>query len=179
MIGNGGNINERAGDTYAASSVGGSIFVTGGSGLSTSSQNGGSIALTGGLAKGGNTLIDVGGFINLLGGTSASSRGGSLILGSGVGRKTSSGDVTLYTADSGVAGASGSIDFFTGIATRGNSGYVAINTGSSKSGRGGAIDVLVGSGSSGNGGSVFVSAGDSSMQARSEGTVQISGGNGM
>ena len=81
---------------------------------------------------------------------------GNIVVSSGMGSRTSSGDVQIYTSDSNTNGVSGVMDLFTGVAATGNSGYIALNTGQSASGRGGDIDLLVGVGNSGNGGNVFM-----------------------
>jgi hypothetical protein len=90
--------------------------------------------------------------------------------------RTSSGNIFLYTADSASTGVSGDIEIFTGLSNRGDSGYVAVNTGVSLSGKAGDIDVLVGAGNSGQGGDIYMIAGETSMNAKTGGRVQITGG---
>jgi hypothetical protein len=85
--GNGGDILGIAGTTSAASKKGGGVTFIGGDGTSTSSSNGGDggdVTLRGGQGFGRNSILDVGGYIKMFGGTSAYASGGSIIMSSGV-----------------------------------------------------------------------------------------------
>ena len=76
--GDGGDIWLWAGLTNAMAQKGGEVKVTAGVGASTSTSNGGDggdVTVRGGVAMGGNALLDVGGWVKLLGGTAASASG--------------------------------------------------------------------------------------------------------
>ena len=66
----------------------------------------------------------------------------------GEGDSTSSGHLTLATANAGVAGVSGSVDLRSGTSLAGSSGAVDLSTGAATEGAGGAIGLLVGEGGS-------------------------------
>ena len=131
-----------------------------------------------GEAAGEETVLDLGGNIELFGGVAAFATGGSFLFQSGYGASSSSGFVALVTANAGELGVSGSIALSTGTTSLGNSGYVFIGTGTATSGTGGDIDVIVGSGTCGSGGNIFVSAGETTNELAVGGAVQITGGHG-
>ncbi len=60
--------------------------------------DGGNVEVRGGEAKGLDTAKDVGGNIEMYGGTAAAGTGGNIIVHSGRGHLTSSGDLTIRSA---------------------------------------------------------------------------------
>ena len=70
----------------------------------------------------------------------------------GEGTTSSSGVITIRTANSGAAGVSGMLIFSFGMAKGGNSGSILVGTGAATAGRGGLVSITVGSGTSGVGG---------------------------
>ena len=110
-IGNGGNVYMVAGEAEEASRVGGWVQITGGLGSNVDSGdggNGGAVFVDGGWAKGGNSL-DLGGNVELTGGKADFGSGGTITIESGYGFATSSGELHLYTQNSGPSGKSGQV----------------------------------------------------------------------
>ena len=122
---NGGSIFLEAGETTRDAFSGGEIRLTGGPGTGTSNSdggNGGSIILDAGIAHGEKDTLDAGGNIEVQAGLSKHGNGGSLIFQSGYGERTSSGAVTISTANAGKNGVSGTISITTGTTSTGDSG---------------------------------------------------------
>ena len=80
-------------------------------------------------------------------------------LTSGYSSVTSSGNISLATANAGLAGVSGEVSIKTGDSTFGYSGALSMSTGGATGGRGGSITIAVGEGDSGAGGDVDITAG--------------------
>ena len=101
----------------------------------------------------------------------------------GFGALTSSGYISVTSANGGRLGSgggvSGSVALETGTSSKGNSGRLAIMTGPAKKGHGGDQRVLVGTGDSGDGGRVVLVAGETIAAAKAGGYVSIVGGAGV
>ena len=85
--------------------------------------------------------------------------GGDLCCGTGEGTATSTGIISITSANTGVSGASGKLVFSSGSALIGNSGVILIGSGSATGGCSGLVSLSAGSGTSGTGGSVHLFAG--------------------
>ena len=72
---------------------------------------------------------------------------------------TSSGHVTITTANAGTEGVTGVIRMQTGVSTSGNSGLISLTTGKAVAGKAGDITLDVGTGDTGNGGDMVLTAG--------------------
>ena len=120
--------------------------------------------------------LDWGGNIEMAGGRSAKSTGGAFILHTGIGTATSSGLISIVTANAGVSGVSGSLAFSSGTTTKGNSGMIMIGTGKANLGKGGDINIEVGTGNKGDGGNVLTSGGESTAPGGTGGNITIIGG---
>ena len=81
---------------------------------------------------------------------------GALNLESGEGTATSSGVISIRTANAGTSGVSGRLVFSSGSASGGNSGALYVGSGVATGGRGGMVSISVGSGTSGSGGAVSI-----------------------
>ena len=91
---------------------------------------------------------------------SAKSTGGSLLIKSGPGEESNSGDVSLSSDTSAELGFSGSVSIGTGLASRGDSGDLVLSTGAAR--KSGNIRLEVGTSEEGNGGNIAAIAGPTS-----------------
>ncbi len=123
----------------ANKAAGGSIVLTT-SGSSQSTLDGGNGGSVQGKAR--RLAFDLGGPVLVQGGWARAGTGGRVDLMTGVGAATSSGHMSLRTADAGIAGTSGSIAVGTGAATADFYEEVRVMTGDARGGR--AITLAVG-----------------------------------
>jgi hypothetical protein len=165
--GDGGDVLFTAGEADGVRGgtnvIGGDVIITAGIGsdrLGQDGGNGGNVSITGGRAEGWNKLVDWGGNIELHGGRADASTGGSFLLHSGIGTATSSGLISIVTANAGVVGVSGSLAFSSGTTTKGNSGMIMIGTGIADGGKGGRVEFEMSVGNKGDGGNNRISAGE-------------------
>ena len=103
-----GDISLTAGLTSSSGQKGGDVRISGGEGSSAHTEeggDGGTLIFIGGEAKG-EGENDNGGSIAIQGGLSYEGYGGSVDLSSGPSSKSSSGDIKLHTADAGREGSS-------------------------------------------------------------------------
>ena len=89
--------------------------------------------------------------------------GGALSLESGEGTATSSGVISIRTANAGGTGVSGRLVFSSGSAKRRQQRRSYVGSGAATGGRGGMVSISVGSGTSGSGGAVSVLSGRSTV----------------
>ena len=111
---------------------------------SKNNADGGAVELFGGQASGGEPDTDAGGDILLEAGVALDGVGGSILMRTGFGEASSSGDFTIMTASAGTAGVRRALDLSTGTTSSGNSGSFMLSTGAATSGRAGAVSVKVG-----------------------------------
>jgi hypothetical protein len=100
-----------------------------------------------------------------------------LCCGTGEGTATSTGIISITSANTGVSGASGKLVFSSGSALIGNSGVILIGSGSATGGCSGLVSLSAGSGTSGTGGSVHLFAG-STIGSVAGGGAYINAGRG-
>ena len=106
------------------------------------------------------------------------STGGDVIVMSGVGSATSSGAVSISSADAGISGVSGDMTLYSGASTAGDSGAVQMSTGKAVGGSGGNIKLAVGTGDTGAGGNLTATAGESTDALAAGGNMVLSAGKG-
>ena len=123
--GNGGDLVGTAGLTTASSSLGGDVILgageataeastdgrvlmitagLGSNGDSVDGGNGGDVVVTAGAGMGGNSATDSGGDVTVAAGEAEAGYGGSVNIHTGYSTATTSGDMTLGTADVGFYG---------------------------------------------------------------------------
>jgi hypothetical protein len=81
------------------------------------------------------------------------------LLETGYSLLSSSGSISLATANAGSTGVSGNVVLSTGTSSFGNLGCMLLETGQTTAGHAGTIDFSVGEGDSGEGGHITVTAG--------------------
>merc|ERR1711988_937045 len=96
----------------------------------------------------------------------------------GEGTATSSGAITIRTANAGVSGSSGKLVFSSGTTSGGNSGALFLGSGKATGGRGGLVEITVGDGDTGTGGYVMISGGRTIATSFPGGNVYIRPGQG-
>ena len=159
------------------------LVVTGGTTVSTEDLVIDSAKVTGAPSATGDA-----GALSLQGGEAAAGggrRGGDLFLLSGYSADSTSGHVSLRTADAGGAGVSGSVDVLTGHASLGDSGRVTLRSGAAASGAGGRILISVGDGDAGGsggggggGGGLSLFSGSTTASGAAGGAVTVTSGAG-
>eukprot|EP00232_Nephroselmis_pyriformis_P028735 CAMPEP_0182854040 /NCGR_PEP_ID=MMETSP0034_2-20130328/1020_1 /TAXON_ID=156128 /ORGANISM="Nephroselmis pyriformis, Strain CCMP717" /LENGTH=3798 /DNA_ID=CAMNT_0024984833 /DNA_START=206 /DNA_END=11599 /DNA_ORIENTATION=+ len=177
----GGYVSITAGEATDHSGTGGDIVVTAGEGSNTDwddGGDGGSVHITGGEAKGQNKVLDTGGDVMITGGEAYASTGGNIAVKSGFSESTSSGWVSVVTANAGFYGVSGAIDLITGNTTDGEAGAITLQTGEGQGGSGGNINLFVGTGDYGDGGDITAVAGTSTDWGGAGGRISILAGTG-
>ena len=135
---------------------------------SSNTGNAGDVSVVGGRAQTGGGLL-----------------GGNVHIVSGASDDSTSGHVSLRTADAGGAGVSGSVDVLTGHASLGDSGRVTLRSGAAASGAGGRILISVGDGDAGGsggggggGGGLSLFSGSTTASGAAGGAVTVTSGAG-